>query len=133
MFQDPIVYQRLQKHGFDVWANYQSGTKEALMLLEKATPPKNHETTVLWISNYIGNILEWEIARSERSDIQGNSFQLRFDKLYPQIAIQGRSLLNFIQSIGYDSLSKIDFLLRGIIVRYNLGEWVMVRNYDVTE
>lgn len=126
MVHDPLVNSRLQIYGFDLWDDYETELKESFRQLGATpNPPSNHLGRMHWIFNYVGKILDWELA-CNKADKGNNEFQLWFDAQYPDIAKEAQNLLALVRDIGYDTPEKQTALFKKIIRRYDLGRYILL-------
>jgi len=126
MVHDPLVNARLQIYGFDLWYDYETELKETFRQLGAIpNPPSNHRGRMHWIFNYVGKILDWELA-CNKADKGNNEFQLWFDARYPDIAKEAQNLLALVRDIGYDTPEKQTALFKEIIRRYDLGRYILL-------
>ena len=123
MIHGPLVIRRLTAYGFDFRPLHQQRTREAVSELSTVPTPTLHLDTTLWMFNYVGRLLEWEVISTPSDDVVGD-FQSWFDYRFPTIASNGQELFAFVKSGGTDTPAKQAILFRKIIANYGLGEIV---------
>ena len=118
MVGDLVVQSRLCRYGFDLRAGYQAEIQEDMRQLSRfSAPPRERQGRLHWIFNYVGKVLDWEML----SDGAGKGdFQLWFDGRYPEIAEQGKKLLERVKRMGYDTPEKQKQLFQNILHHYEL-------------
>ena len=122
MVHDPLVHKTLQIYGFDLLDDFTKWANKSLNKLKTLHTPTSHPAKMQWVFNYVKKIIHWEIVRTEGD---GNSeFQLRFESHYPELANVGQELLVLVKSIGYDTPDKMHKLLREIVLRYELSDYI---------
>jgi hypothetical protein len=125
MIHDPIVNQNLGGYGFDLSQEYEKELKETLDQLKIIPPePTDRLSRVRWIINYAGHILERESSLNKEVARMDNRFESWFDDNYPKIALEGRSLLEMIRGIGFDTPQKQSVLFKRIIQKYALRNYI---------
>ena len=126
MVHDPLVDSQLQKYGLDLQEKLRKEEREDIRQLE-ALPdaPTNHLGKMHWMFNYVGKILDWELA-SEKAESTVGEFQSWFDARYPDVAAEGQELLDLVKSVGFDTPEKMSTLFDEIIRRYKLGVFLFV-------
>jgi hypothetical protein len=118
MVHDPLVNSRLQAFGFDPRHDYEAEVQEHFRQLEGvARSPSERLTELLWMFNYVGDILSWELLSS---NTECSPFQEWFDARHPYIARRGQKLLAMVRRVGYDTPAKMSELFREIIRRYRI-------------
>jgi len=121
MVHDPLVNEALQIYGFDLLGGFTKLKNKSLDALIKASPPTNDSHKMHYVFNYVKNILLWEIICVE----EDNELQLRFESLYPELANKGQELLTLAKGIGYDTPEKMRKLIREIITKYRLSNYIL--------
>lgn len=119
MIHDVNVNERLKKYGFDLISEYEAEVAKDMRKLEKfSSAPQDPLDRLLWIINYVSNILDWELINHAKEQ---SKFQLWFDQKYPDIAKQGKKLLALVKRIGYDTPEKELQLFQDILRLYRLN------------
>ena len=124
MTHDPIVDSRLQSYGFDLHEDYKVELENTLSQLKRQSrPPADHSKRMMWMFNYIGIILEWELLSTDRPM---RDFQKWFGRKFPEIMYKARELLRMIRRIGYDTPGKQSRLYSEIIRHCKLGDRLII-------
>jgi hypothetical protein len=118
MVHDPLVYETLQLYGFDLLADFTKWTSTS-----PSTPPPNDLDKKVYIFNYVKRIIHWEIIRTEGDS--SSEFQLKFELHHPELANEGQELLALVKSIGYGTPEKMRKLIREIITKYRLNDYIL--------
>jgi hypothetical protein len=121
MIHDSLVNKALQNYGFDLLEDFTKLKNKSLDELIEAPSPTSDSDKTHYVFNYVNNILLWEIIGAEKD----NKFQKKFESLYPELANEGQELLALIKSVGYDTPEKMRILIREIITRYKLSDYIL--------
>jgi hypothetical protein len=126
MIRVPIVYSRLTAYGFDLRRVHEQQVKGAMEQLGRIPhPPIARSDMALWMFNYVGKLLEWEVVSESSQDLAGE-FQQWFDSRFPTVAETGQELFALVKAIGCDTPEKQVILFRKIIARYQLAELIFL-------
>lgn len=115
-FQNPLVFQRMQKFGYDVRPEYCRRIHNHRRQLSRTCPapgPHNWLDYCLWIFRYSVSYIELPSPSREE-------FASLFQQRYPQLAREAGPLVSTLESTKFDNPADCARLMGQVLRQYNL-------------
>jgi hypothetical protein len=123
LLTDPVINQRLAPYEFDLKANYECLTGNAMDNLSRVENPPDRIARIQWVIQTVGLILEYEVITGHT---RVGPYQTWFSRRYPNIGKEVAKRVEMIRGMGWNTPKKQVSVLLRLIKLYNLSHYGFV-------